>query len=105
MNCDADYAGELDTSRSTTGYIFMLGDGQVTGCSKRQPTVSVSLSTTESEYRAAATAAQELVWLRWLLKELRQEEKSGSVLCIVTNCPRYIWLRIRRFMHDRNTWR
>lgn len=57
--CDADYAGDHDTRRSTTGNVFRLGLGAVYWCSKRQPTVS--LSTTEAEYRAAAMAAQEMV--------------------------------------------
>nr|GEV45153.1 uncharacterized mitochondrial protein AtMg00810-like [Tanacetum cinerariifolium] len=37
---------------------------------KRQPTVS--LSTTEAEYRAAAMTAQEITWIMLLLKELHQ---------------------------------
>ncbi|KAJ8639290.1 hypothetical protein MRB53_015984 [Persea americana] len=57
--CDADYAGAVSTRRSTTGYVFNLGSGAVSWCSKRQPTVS--LSTTAAEYRAAAIAAQEKV--------------------------------------------
>ncbi|KAI3513963.1 hypothetical protein L1887_12232 [Cichorium endivia] len=69
--CDADYAGDVNTRRSTTGYVFMLGSSVVSWCSKRQPTVS--LSTTEAEYRAAAVAAQESVWLIQLLKDLNQE--------------------------------
>lgn len=55
--CDADYAGDHDTRRSTTGYVFSIGSGAISWCSKRQPTVS--LSTIEAEYRASATAAQE----------------------------------------------
>ena len=45
--CDADYAGDHDTLRSTTGYVFKLGSEAVSWCSKREPTVS--LLTTEAE--------------------------------------------------------
>ncbi|WOH04396.1 hypothetical protein DCAR_0623805 [Daucus carota subsp. sativus] len=38
--CDADYAGDCDTRRSTTGYVFTLGSTAISWCSKRQPTVS-----------------------------------------------------------------
>lgn len=76
--CDADYAGDMDTRRSTTGYVIKLGESVVTWCSKRQPTVS--LSTTEAEYRAAAMAAQEIVWLRLVLKELLNAEDERVVL-------------------------
>ncbi|KAE8706377.1 hypothetical protein F3Y22_tig00110393pilonHSYRG00025 [Hibiscus syriacus] len=55
--CDVDYAGDHDTRRSTTGYVFKLGSGTISWCSKRQP--MVSLSTTEAKYRAASMAAQE----------------------------------------------
>ncbi|XP_062100355.1 secreted RxLR effector protein 161-like [Humulus lupulus] len=67
---DDDYAGDHDTRRSTTGYMFMLGSGMISWCSKRQPTVS--LSTTEAEYRTEAMAAQESTWLIQLMKDLHQ---------------------------------
>lgn len=66
--CNADYAGDHDTRRSTTRYVFMLGSGAISWCSKRQPTVY--LSTSEAEYRAAAMVAQESTWLTQLLKDL-----------------------------------
>ncbi|KAJ0546766.1 putative RNA-directed DNA polymerase [Helianthus annuus] len=69
--CDADYAGDVNKRRSTTGYVFLFGSSPVSWCSKRQPTVS--LSSTEAEYRAAAMAAQECVWLVELLKNLNQK--------------------------------
>ena len=66
--CDADYAGNHDTRRSTTGYVFMLRSLEISWCSKRQPTMS--LSTTEAEYRVATMATQESTWLMQLLKDL-----------------------------------
>ena len=77
--CDADYAGDCNTRRSTTGYVFSLGSGAVAWCSKRQPTVS--FSTTEAEYRAAAMAAQESTWLMRLLKDLHQPIKQVILHC------------------------
>ena len=69
--CDADYAGDVDTRRSTSGYVFLLNGAAVSWASKLQPTVAVS--TTEAEYIAAATAAREAVWLRLLLGETTGE--------------------------------
>ena len=76
--CDADYAGDLDTRRSTTGYVFNLGSRAVSWCSKRQPTVS--LSSTKAEYRASAMATRECVWLTQLLKDLHQPVDYGVKL-------------------------
>jgi len=65
---DADYASDLETLRSTTGYVFCMANGPVTWSRHRQKLVT--LSTTKSEYVAAATAAKELIWLRKLLKDI-----------------------------------
>ena len=62
---DADWAGDLDTRRSTSGYIFQIGDSTVSWSSKRQTTVAKS--STEAEYVALSYATQEAVWLRKLL--------------------------------------
>ena len=65
---DSDWAGDKESRKSTSGYIFMLNGGPVSWCSKRQATVA--LSSTEAEYRALTLAAGEATWLRLLLTEL-----------------------------------
>ena len=64
---DSDWAGDIDSRRSTTGYCFTLGSGAISWSSKKQPTVA--LSSTEAEYRAACSGTCEAVWLRRLLED------------------------------------
>jgi hypothetical protein len=75
--CDADYAGDIDTRRSTTGYVFILSGGAISWSSRLQPTVAAS--TTEAEYMAAACAIKEALWLRTLLSELGQDPGTISI--------------------------
>lgn len=65
---DSDFAGDIDTRRSTTGYVSVLSNGPVTWSSHRQQ--CVTRSTTEAEYVAASDAAVEIIWLRTFLQEL-----------------------------------
>jgi hypothetical protein len=65
---DSDWAGEVDNRRSTTGYVFYLNRGPVSWNCRMQPTVA--LSSTEAEYMALSTAAQEAIWLKGILKSL-----------------------------------
>ncbi|KAK9055823.1 hypothetical protein SSX86_026908 [Deinandra increscens subsp. villosa] len=65
---DADWARCLETRRSTYGYSIFLGGNLVSWSAKKQPTVS--RSSCESEYRAMANTAAEIVWITHLLREL-----------------------------------
>jgi hypothetical protein len=64
---DSDWAADLDSRRSHTGYILMLTGGAVSWKSRRQD--CVSLSTSEAEYVAASQCRQEVVYLRWILRD------------------------------------
>lgn len=77
---DADYANDLETRRSTSGYVFCMANGPVTWSSQRQKIVT--LSTTESEYVAAATAARELIWLRNLINGIGYPCKKPTILFV-----------------------
>lgn len=74
--CDADWASDPDERRSVTGYIFIKCDAPISWCSKRQPTVA--LSTTEAEYMAMSSAAQEALWLRGLSEEIERTSNSPT---------------------------
>ena len=73
---DAEWAGDLDTSRSTTGYIVYLWGAPVAWQSRLQPTVATS--TMEGEYMAAYAAIQEIVWIRGVITELGLKELKLS---------------------------
>jgi hypothetical protein len=65
---DSDYAGDLETRRSTTGYVIFMANGPVIWKSARQK--AVTLSSTEAEYYALSNVAREAAWLYALLTEL-----------------------------------
>jgi hypothetical protein len=75
---DSDYAGDLDTRRSTTGYAFQLGGNTITWNSKRQQTVA--LSTTEAEYMALCQTGKEAIWIQKLFKELGLKDIETCLL-------------------------
>ena len=65
---DADWGGDKDTSRSTSGYLFTFSGGAITWKTKKQSTVA--LSSTEAEYIAATLVAKEGLWLKSIFDEL-----------------------------------
>ena len=75
---DADWAGDVDSRKSRTGYIFKLGDGPISWQSKKQPTVA--LSTTEAEYLSLSAGLQEALWLRQLLDELGYTQSRPTIM-------------------------
>lgn len=78
---DADWGGDLDDRRSTSGYLFRMCAAAVSWRSKKQ--TCVALLTAEAEYMALASATQEAVWIGQLNRELsgvRDNEVSETVV-------------------------
>ena len=57
---DNDWGGDMDDTKSTTGFVFFIGDIAFTWISKKQPIVT--LSTYEAEYVATTSCVCHVVW-------------------------------------------
>ena len=53
---------------STSVSVFSLGSGAISGSSKKQLTVALSII--ESEYKGVVVAACEVVWLKRIMKDM-----------------------------------
>ncbi|KAK2997449.1 hypothetical protein RJ639_025454 [Escallonia herrerae] len=76
---DSDYAGDLDSRRSTTGYIFIFYGGPI--CWKSVLQSTTALPTTEAEYMALTEAAKEALWLKGLVEELGFKQRGVLLQC------------------------
>lgn len=65
---DSDWAEDRFDQRSTLAYTYCIGCSSVSWKSRKQPTVS--LSSTEAEYKALSDSCKEAIWLRHILSEL-----------------------------------
>ncbi|KAH7557896.1 hypothetical protein BM1_05168 [Bipolaris maydis] len=70
---DADWGGDFDTRRSTTGYIFLLQLNKsycaISWLSKLQPTVA--LSSAEAEFMAYREATKQSIYLNQIIKSIK----------------------------------
>jgi hypothetical protein len=76
---DADWASDLDTRRSTTGYLVTINSNPVSWNSKRQSTVATS--TAESEYMAMYESIREVIWINKLVSNLMAEKYLLNIFC------------------------
>eukprot|EP00253_Pinus_taeda_P014946 PITA_14946 len=90
---DADWVGDLDQRRSTSGYVFNLIGAAVSWMSKKQSIVAIS--TIDVEYMVATHASKEAVWLQRLCSSMglvqvaiRIDCDSQSVIFLAKN-PAY----------------
>ena len=75
---DADWAGCVDTRKSTSGEFFKLGNNPISWRSKKQSIVA--LSSCEAEYVSLCSATQEVVWLRRLLKSVGFTQNNPTTM-------------------------
>jgi len=62
---DSDMAGDVDTRKSTSGYLIIFSGGVVSWQSRLQK--CIALSTTEAELIAATEVCKELLWMKFFL--------------------------------------
>lgn len=94
---DADWAGNPDTRRSTTGSCVFLGNHLISWSSKKQPTVA--RSSTEAEYRALALTAADITWIQYLLKDLSIVMTQSPILYCDNISATY--MALNPIMHSR----
>ena len=98
---DADFAGDIDSRKNTTGFVFTLGGTAISWASNLQ--MIVTLSTTEAEYVAATEAGKEMIWLHGFLVELGKKQEMDilhSDSIVQSFLP-----KIRLFIQSRSTYR
>ncbi|XP_051148636.1 secreted RxLR effector protein 161-like [Andrographis paniculata] len=66
---DPDYAGCIDTRKSTSGYVFMLAGGAISWRSAKQSITATS--TMKAEFVSCFEASSHSVWLKSFISELR----------------------------------
>ena len=77
---NADWAGDRNDRKSTSGYFTLVGGNLMTWRSKKQKVVA--LSSAEAEFWGVAKGITEVLWLRKLLTELGYTlTKSCELYC------------------------
>ena len=72
---DADFVGDIDSRKGTTGLVFTLGGTAISWASNLQKIVT--LSTTKFEYVAATETGKEMIWLHGFLDELGKKQEMS----------------------------
>ncbi|KAK0594705.1 hypothetical protein LWI29_036665 [Acer saccharum] len=76
---DADWAGNCDDRKSTSGSCFFLGNNLVSWFCKKQN--SISLSTAEAEYIAAGSGCTQLLWMKQMLVDYGFNQGTLTLFC------------------------
>ncbi|CAM8916946.1 unnamed protein product [Rhodiola kirilowii] len=77
--CDADWAGNAEDHKSTSGGCLLLGNNLVSWFSKTQN--NISLSTAEAEYIAARSCCTQMLWMKQMLEEYGVNQDVMTLYC------------------------
>ncbi|CDO74744.1 hypothetical protein BN946_scf184964.g2 [Trametes cinnabarina] len=77
---DSDWAEDRDDRKSITGFVFLMAGGAISWASRCQQTIS--LSSTEAEYKAASDTCRQISWLRTFGDELRDDMSRPTPMCL-----------------------
>ena len=77
---DADYGGDLNSRKSTSGYIFKLNNSEGVISWKAMLQRIVAISTVEAELISAKEAVKEAIALRRLLEDLHYVQKVPTII-------------------------
>jgi hypothetical protein len=75
---DSDWGSDIDTRRSTNGYITKINGNSISWNSKIQKTPA--LSTAEAEYMALTETVKEVIWLRKMLDDFSFQQKDATTI-------------------------
>lgn len=73
---DADWGGDLDGAKSTSGYVFLMQGAAISWCAQTQQTVAIA--TAEAELASAVAAIQEAIWLQNFEGELFKDASTST---------------------------
>ena len=76
---DADYAGNMDTRKSLSGFVFTLYGMTISW--KANKKYVVTLSTTQAEYISLVKGVKEVIWLKGMIGELGITQKCVKIHC------------------------
>jgi hypothetical protein len=86
---DSDWAGDISTCKSTSGYLFLGAKTPIAWGFNKQPIVALSIC--EAEYITTSDAAREATWLRNLLAEINLFSAPATSLS-QSYKPNYLFL-------------
>nr|GEW06400.1 putative reverse transcriptase, RNA-dependent DNA polymerase, Gag-polypeptide of LTR copia-type [Tanacetum cinerariifolium] len=86
--CHSDWLGCPFTRRSKTGYLLLFSSGPISWKTKKHSVVS--RSSAEAEYRAMASTVSEIIWVRWLLKDMQVQLTTPTSLFCDNQAARHI---------------